>query len=126
MDLRTQKKLKQAIFPDFPREQPTVDKEGKLTAHWHLQLSSLFQALQRNFSNEGLQIPRLSIEDINTIEQIYNPNLVGKKLGFIPNISGHMVYDTSNNVPKMFIIVFTNSDPSDTVISASWKTFTLV
>lgn len=124
--MRTQKKLKQSIFPDFPRERPAVDKDGNFTAQWHLQLSSLFQALQRNFSNEGLQIPRLASEDIDTIEKIYKPALIGKKLGLVPNISGHMVYDTSNNVPKMFIIAFTNNDPSDNVTSAEWKTFTLV
>jgi hypothetical protein len=123
----TQIKQRQSIFPDFPRGTPTVDKNGNFTENWRLGLSSVFQGLQKNFTNEGIQIPQLPESDLDTIEAPYTAlgsNL--KPLGLLPNIAGKMVYDTTNNVPKMFIIVFQNTDdPSSNVTSASWKTFTL-
>ena len=134
MATQTQTKKKQSIFPDFPRESPVVDKNGDFGPIWHLGFSTLFQQLQKNFTNEGLQIPQLSgptgpdptAGDITKIQDIYQA-VVGTKLGNLPNISGKIVYDYTNNVPKVFIIEFaTVNDPSSNVQSASWKTFTIV
>lgn len=130
-----QTKLNQSIFPDFPRGSPVVDKDGKFSANWHLALSSLFQALQKNFSNEGFIFPPLNEDDQNTILSIYT-KLIGKTLQSTspatPNISGKMIYGipplpTTMPAPKMFIIEFAKpEDATSTILSASWKTFTLV
>lgn len=44
----------QSIFPDLPREVPVINKDGDFSPLWSLGLSSLFQALQTNFKNEGI------------------------------------------------------------------------
>jgi hypothetical protein len=124
--MRQQGKKAQTIFPDFPRSEKIVSPQGELTRTWHLSLASLYQALQANFSNEGIQLPQLTPSQLDTIEAIYTP-LVGTVLtGRVPNISGTIVYDSYNNVPKVFIITFADpGNPASAVQSASWKTFTI-
>ncbi len=130
MAVTKQGKLPQSIFPDLPRTEKISDSSGQINRLWYLSFASLYQALQQNFSNEGIQIPQLTSNPINNqigyIENIYKP-YVGLTLPQnLPNISGKMVYDTYESVPKMFIIVFTTQDdPSSVIMSASWKTFTL-
>lgn len=132
----SQRKKKTSIFPDFPRHTPMVDKDGRLTATWHLSLASLYQALQTTLSNEGFAIPPLSTEDQDTILAIYTP-LIGKTLQFrnppIPNRSGQLIYSIGSGnygdpgyvAPclKVFIIEFaTATDPTSVIKAASWKT----
>jgi hypothetical protein len=122
-----------SIFPDLPREHPAVDKEGNFTSFWNLGFSSLFQALQQNFKGEGILVPQLTQSQINSIQAIYTPYIghplpqnnpaVGSQL-FIQDISGQMVFDSTNRVPKMFIITYDTSTPPN-VVTAAWKTFTL-
>jgi len=120
--MTTQTKLNSTIFPDFPRGSPAVTHDGNFSPLWHLQLSSLFQALQKNFGNEGIQIPQLNSEDINTIEALYNPILIGKPLPTgLKDISGKIVFDSANKIPKIFIITYNGNN----IATASWKTFTL-
>jgi len=126
--MAVQKKKNQSIFPDFPRHTPAVDKTGHFTPNWHLSLSNLYQQLQANLSNEGWSIPPLDNNDQATIAEIYT-RLIGKSLQSTnpptPNISGQMIYSTTDAVPKMFIITFTNpEDPTSIITGASWKTFT--
>lgn len=124
--MATQGKKPQSIFPDYPRESPFVNKNGYLTPIWDLGLGTMFQALQTNFSNEGVTFPPLSIDDINTIQAIYTP-YIGHPLPTnppIPDISGKTVFDSTNRVPKQFIITYDSSTPPN-VLTASWKTFTL-
>ena len=123
--MTTQTKKKQSIFPDYPREQPAVDENGFLVNQWNTQLNALFQALQRNFKDEGILFPPLSEDEINTIESIYTP-YIGSPLPqnsglqqFIPDISGQTVFDTTNRVPKQFIIQYDNSTPEN-ILSAQW------
>ena len=131
--LTTQSKLPQSIFPDLPRGEKIVDASGMLTQIWHLSLASLYQALQKNFSNEGFQIPQLNASQITYIESLYTP-FVGQLLPqYLPNISGKMVYDYTNSVPKMFIITLvatgnpaTEGTGLTAIATAGWKTFTLV
>jgi hypothetical protein len=114
----------QSIFPDYPRDRPAIDKDGNLTSQWDLGLSALFQALQKNYKNEGLLIPTLDASNIAIIQSLYTPYVSGSYDALtanLPDISGQMVYDTTNNVPKIFVIVNTGG----TVTSASWKTFTI-
>ena len=118
-----QKKKKGSIFPDFPRGSPAVDKDGNLTHAWHLQLSALFQGLQRNFKNEGIQLPQLDDNEIATIQGLYNPKYLGQALPQnLPDISGQVIFDKTDRVPKVFIITY-NTD--NTILDASWKTFTV-
>jgi hypothetical protein len=136
--MATQRKKNQSIFPDFPRHTPIVDKDGRLTATWHLSLASLYQALQTTFSNEGFAMPPLSLDDQATILAIYTA-LIGKPNGLhttnpsTPNISGQRIYSIGSGTYggggyvapclKVFIIEFaTATDPTSVIKAASWKT----
>lgn len=120
--MTTQRKKPSSLFPDIPRGQPLVDKDGVLTPTWNFALNDVFQGLQNNFSNEGVLFPPLSATDIATIQAIYTP-LIGSPLPQgIPDISGKTVFDSTNRVPKQFIITY---DISGNIVTAAWKTFTL-
>ena len=122
--MAVQEKQPQSIFPDFPTESPTVDKEGNFTEKWRWGFSLQFQALQRNFKNEGIVFPPLTADQIATIQAIYTP-LIGSPLPqSIPDISGQTIFDSTNRVPKQFIITYDGSTPPN-ILTASWKTFTL-
>ena len=126
----TQDKQAQPIFPDLPRESPVVNKEGNFTETWSLAVSQLFQNLQQNFKNEGILFPPLTAAQISTIQAIYTP-YIGQPLPQntqqknIPDISGQTVFDTTNRVPKIFVITYDTSTPPK-ILTASWKTFTLI
>lgn len=114
-----QKRGRQPIFPDIPRESPAVDKNGNFTNLWSLGLGSLFQALQDNYKDEGILFPSLTGTEIATIESIYTP-LIGSPLpSNTPDISGQTVFDTTNRVPKQFIILYDGASPPN-ILSASW------
>ncbi len=131
-------KLRQSIFPDFPRGVNIAHKDGSMTEAWHLSLSNLYQNLQRTFSNEGFSLPLVAESDLDDIKQIYT-NLIGKKLSdtnpTTPNISGRIVYDIDNEVPKIFVIEFeVKGDPNSKILGTTttpvgtdpdWKTFTI-
>jgi hypothetical protein len=128
-----QTKKPESIFPDYPREQKIVDSQGNINPLFDLGLGSMFQALQENFSNEGILFPALTQTEITTIENIYAP-YIGKPLPQddptnakqinIPDISGKTVFDSTNRVPKQFIIKYNATTPP-TIQSAKWYTFTL-
>lgn len=123
--MTTQTKQPQSIFPDYPRQTPAVDKSGNFNPLLDLGFSSLFQALQVNFKNEGIMLPPLNATEIATIQAIYTP-LIGSPLPQnIPDISGQTIFDSTNRVPKVFIITYNGSSPPD-ILTASWKTYVLV
>src|SRR5690242_15054275 len=106
--MTTQKGKPQSIFPDFPRENPTVDTDGNLTQFWSLSLSSLYQALQKNFSNEGLRFPPLNSTDMATIAALYAPYInmplpqddpSNGTQNTLPDISGASVFNTTDRSP---------------------------
>ena len=109
----------QSIFPDVPRETPETDGQGNFTALWSLFFGALSQALQDNFSNEGILFPSLSATNIATIQAIYAPYIGLPLPSTIPDISGKTVFDSTNRVPKQFIITYDASSPS-IILSASW------
>lgn len=112
----------QSIFPDLPREVPVINKDGDFSPLWSLGLSSLFQALQENYKNEGIIFPRLSAQNIADIESIYTP-LIGSPLPQnIPDISGQTVFDTTNRVSKQFVITYDGAVPPN-IVTATWRTF---
>lgn len=117
-----EQQILQAIFPDLPRETPVIDQKGNFAPLWSLGLSSLFQALQDNFKNEGILFPRLSAANIATIQAIYAP-LIGFPLPQnIPDISGQTVFDTTNRVSKQFVITYDGSIPPN-IVTAMWRQF---
>lgn len=122
--MTTQTKLPQSIFPDYPREQPAVDSKGNLKPTWDLSLNSLYQALQTNFKNEGIVFPPLTASQIATIQAIYTPYITFPLPQNIPDISGQTIFDSTNRVPKIFIITYDTSTPPN-ITAASWKTFTI-
>jgi hypothetical protein len=126
--MTTQGKQLQPLFPDFPTHTPVLDNNGDFSEIWNLSFTSLFQALQNNFKQEGIVFPALNIDQINAIQALYTP-YIGLPLPqtvspnrtqiSLADISGQTVFDTTNRVPKQFIITFDNSSPPN-VLSASW------
>lgn len=117
----------QSIFPDLPREIPAVDEKGNFGPLWSLGLSSLFQALQENYKNEGIIFPRLSAANIAKIQAIYAPLIGGplpQDVGLppIPDISGQTVFDTTNRVSKQFVITYDGAVPPN-ILTATWRQF---
>jgi hypothetical protein len=112
----------QSIFPDLPREVPVIDKDGNFNSLWSLGMSSLFQALQENFKNEGIIFPGLSAQNIADIQAIYTP-LIGAPLPQnVPDISGQTVFDTTNRVSKQFVITYDGAVPPN-ITDARWRQF---
>lgn len=111
-----------AIFPDLPREIPAIDKDGNFTSLWSLGLSSLFQALQQNFKNEGIVFPPLSAANMTTIQNLYTAYIGGTYQALtkaLPDISGQTVFDSTTYITNQFVIAKDNStDPLVTL--AEW------
>jgi len=111
-----------SIFPDLPREIPVINEDGDFAPLWSLGLSSLFQALQENFKNEGILFPALSATNIADIQSLYTPYIgVPLPMG-LPDISGQTVFDTTNRVSKQFVITYVGGNIS----TAAWRTFAYV
>jgi hypothetical protein len=115
------------LFPSVPRDRPATDENGDFTALWELFFGEMAQALQTNFKNEGIVFPSLVATDLATIQSLYAP-FIGQPYNtlvtYVPDISGQTVFDTTNRVPKQFIIKY-DSSPSQIVLTAQWWSFTL-
>jgi len=109
-----------SIFPDLPREIPAIDKNGQFAPLWSLGLSSLFQALQENFKNEGILFPALSASNIADIQSLYTPYIGSPRPSFLPDISGQTVFDTTNRVSKQFVITYDGATPPN-ILCAQWN-----
>jgi hypothetical protein len=117
-------RLQQSIFPDYPREREIADKNGMISNSYYLFLSALTQALQLNFKNTGIQLPLLNSTQIAEIQAIYTP-LIGAPLPLgIPDISGQTIFDSTNRVPKVFIITYDGATPPN-ILTAQWRTYTV-
>lgn len=118
----TQTRKQQSIFPDLPRAIPAVDKDGNFSPLWSLGFSALFQALQRNFKNEGIVFPPLTPSQQTTIQSLYSSyigNPYSDLTQNLPDISGQTIYDPTNYVSKQFIIAQDGATPS-LVTLAEW------
>lgn len=113
----------QSIFPDLPRERPAINKDGDFSAQWSLGFSSLFQALQTNFKNEGIIFPNLSASNIATIQSLYTPYIGLPLPNTLQDISGQTVFDTTNRVSKQFVITYDSSTPPN-ILAAQWNILT--
>jgi len=112
----------QSIFPDLPREIPVIDKNGNFSPLWSLGIAALFQALQRNFKNEGIVFPPLSATEIADIQSLYTP-FIGLPLPMgLPDISGQTVFDSTNRVSKQFVITYDGATPPN-IVTAQWRQF---
>jgi hypothetical protein len=122
-----EQQIQNSIFPDLPRETPAVDKDGNFNYLWSLGLSSLFQALQSNYKNEGILIPPLTSTQAADIAalyaQYYTPTPIPLPPG-VPDISGQMIYNTTISGPQIFVINYDGSTPPN-VTAARWWTFTI-
>lgn len=112
----------QSIFPDLPRETPVINQEGEFSPLWSLGLSSLFQALQANFKNEGIIFPNLSATNITSIQSLYTSYIGSPLPSNLPDISGQTVFDTTNRVSKQFVITYDGSTPPN-IVTAQWREF---
>jgi hypothetical protein len=93
----------------------------------------MFQALQDNFSNEGIIFPPLNASEVAQIKGVYAP-YIGKPLPqndpnngtqvVIPDISGKTIFNSTLRVPQQFIITYDTSTPPK-ITDARWYTFTL-
>lgn len=118
--MATEQPILQAIFPDLPRENPVVDKQGNFMPLWDLGLSALFQALQANYKNEGIVIPPLSATNMTTIQNLYSSYIGGAYTTLtlaLPDISGQTVYDSTTQITNQFVIA---QDNSGNVTLAEW------
>lgn len=114
----------QSLFPDYPRSEQIAEKDGYVTNDFHLWFSLMNQALQSNFSNEGFRFPPLNAAQIAEIQAIYTPLIGGPLPMGIPDISGSNIFDSTNRVPRVFIITYDNATPPN-ILTATWKTYTV-
>ena len=113
-------RIQQSIFPDYPREQPAIDKEGNFNMLVDLGLGSLFQALQDNFKNEGILFPPLSASDMTALQGLYASYIGGPYSTLVNNIkdiSGQTVFDKDTYTTNQFVIA---QDNTGTVTMAQW------
>lgn len=114
-----------SLFPDLPRESPAVTSDGNFSFLWALGFANLFQALQKNFSNEGVKFPPLTAAQIAVIQNTYAP-FIGMPLpDNLDDISGQAVFDTDNRVSKQFVITYDGATPPN-IVTAAWRTFMYV
>jgi len=109
-----------AIFPDYPRVSPVVDKEGNFVPLMDLGIGLLFQALQTNFKNEGIVFPALTAAQMTTIQDLYTSYIGGSYNNLtlnLPDISGQTVYDATTQISNQFIIA---QDNFSNVTLAQW------
>lgn len=123
-----EQKQAQAIFPDLPRETPVLDKHGDFNPLWSLGLSSLFQALQDNYRNEGLVLPPLTADQMQTIQDAYTPYIGGTYETLAVNLrdlSGQTVFCSTTYMTNQFVIAV-DSSPSPLVTLAEWVPFAML
>ncbi|HEY2811766.1 MAG TPA: hypothetical protein VGJ00_10320 [Rhabdochlamydiaceae bacterium] len=114
-----------SLFPDLPRESPAVTPDGNFSFLWALGFANLFQALQENFSNEGIKFPNLSASQIAAIQAVYTPYIGTPLPDNLSDISGQAVFDTDNRVSKQFVITYDGATPPN-IVTAQWRTFMYV
>lgn len=76
------------LIPNF-LDSKVIEEDGTLTNTWKQILSSLFAQLQRSISEEGVQIPSQSTENINKISGT--------------DTIGRLLYDSTTNELKINI-----------------------
>lgn len=75
-------------IPNFENIQ-FVDRQGYLTPEWQLILEQVFQALQKNLSDEGYKVPQQPTTTINQLNTAAS--------------TGALLYDSTTNQLKVNI-----------------------
>ena len=120
--MTTQTPKPQSIFPDLPRQLPVINEQGDFNSLWSLGFSSLFQALQRNFKNEGIVIPPLTASQMATIQALYTSYIGGTYNTLtqnLPDISGQTVFDKDTYTTNQFVIAVDSASPPNVTL-AQW------
>lgn len=121
--MTTQSLKAQSIFPDLPRQVPVVDnKSGDFSSLWSLGFSSLFQALQNNWKNEGILFPPLKATDMVSIQALYASYVGGTYNALtkvLPDISGQTVFDKTTYITNQFVIAVDGATPPNVTL-AEW------
>jgi hypothetical protein len=100
----------QSIFPDLPREQPLVGKDGLINPYWALFFDNLVASLQTNFNPEGILVPSQTAANIALLVEGTAPS---PPTGAATRTSiANILYDSTNDLFKGNI-------------AGTWKTFTL-
>lgn len=119
---RLNRNIRSSLFSHMPRTKRIADKNGDLSEHWYLSIMNLYQTLQTNFRSTGYLFPSVESMNIDSIYAKYQ-QYVSKLLPTnVEDISGLTLFDSTNRVPKIFIITY-NSD--NTVLKADWYTYTV-
>lgn len=105
--MTTEIKKQQAIFPDLPRDDQLVDKNGVITPAWKLYFQQNAMALQTNYKPEGIVVPPKPATDI-------------AQLGNVQGAIGNIIYDSTNNEFKGIVLVSIGPP----IVTAT-KTFTI-
>jgi hypothetical protein len=98
-----------------------------LSDMWFNYFSFFIQSLQGFLTQAGIylpQVPETALEGQISLSSITAPYtaIIGQPLGDLPDISGLTLFDSTNRLPKIFIITFSGNN----VASAIFKTFVLV
>jgi hypothetical protein len=100
----------QSLFPDLPREQPLVGKDGLINPYWALFFDNLVLALQNNFNPEGILVPMQTAANIVLLAAGTAPS--PPTGAAIRTSIANILYDSTN-------------DEFKGNIAGTWKTFTL-
>jgi hypothetical protein len=76
----------QAIFPDLPRSTVAVKPNGEWQPEWRQFFEQLVQALQQNYTPEGLILPSQTAANITLLTN---------------SVGGTLLYDSTDNVGKI-------------------------
>lgn len=104
------------LYDQLTKKSPSmVDVLNDVWMNW---FATFYQTLASYLTHNGIFVPRVTIDQINSI----NIPIVGRPIGNFTNNSGQMVYDTTNSVPKIFVL---QVNSAGIVTFSGWKTFTI-
>ncbi len=124
----TQARKLQSFIPDSPRDNKAIDEDGTLSADYQLFIDQLILGLQSNLTPEGWMLPLLTASQLATVQAVYTPYIAGTypdMLKVLPDISGSIVFDSTNRIPKVFIITYNGATPP-IILTAQWRAYVLV
>src|SRR5690348_14397654 len=107
--MTTQTPKQQSIFPDLPRNEPLVNKDGTINDYWKLFFDNLVTTLQNNFNPEGILVPSQTAANIAQLNATQPVPPTGANIRLS---DANILYDSTNNEFKGNI-------------AGTWKTFTL-
>lgn len=104
-----------------PLYDPLTMRGDNLSNTWQMYIGILIDTLTEYLSHIGIRTPQLTAAELADVESPYTA-IIGSPLGDLEDISGLQAFDTTNRLPKVFIITFAGSN----VATATWRTIQLV